>query len=346
MTRLTNLLNLPKNAGVIGPFIGVSILVVTVAVLVLQMTIRPWANDDYGSETHLNTKQELDGYTRTELTYLGTTSDGPQGWKPSDIARSASNGDAKFVESASGGLPSSSPATDAEAGFAIFVGYGCASCHGLDATGTNAGPSVTGTSERRLANMLEKGPKSMPAYGESHLLGADLDLIATFLGSLTEATPTPEPLVRLTATPFPQPTSTPAPLEPPKPTVPPTSTPVPTATLVPGAPTQTPAPATPTPEPTAIPEPTATPAPVDTARLDSAQTLFFDVGCDICHGELAEGGKDAPSLDDLTADEIRDFVREPQRPANSKFSEGMDPYDLGSLTEAELDEIIFFLLNK
>lgn len=337
MTKISNLLDLPKNAGVIGPFIGVAILVATVAILVLQMTIRPWATSDYGSETHLNTQEELNSYTRTELTYIGTTSDGPRGWVPSNIARAVENGDTKFVENALGGLPASSFANDADAGFAIFVGYGCASCHGLDATGTEAGPSVTGTSQRRLENMLEKGPKSMPAYGESHLLGADLTLIAEFLGSLAEATPTPEPAVRITATPFPQPTSTPAPLEP---TVAPTSTPVPTATLVPGAPTPTPAPPTPTPEPTATPEP------VDTARLDAAQTLFFDVGCDICHGELAEGGSDGPTIENLTAEEIRDFVRDPQRPADSKFSEGMDPYEIGDITEEELDEIIFFLLNK
>jgi mono/diheme cytochrome c family protein len=334
MSRLENLLNLPKNAGVIGPFIGVSILVVTVAVLVIQMTIRPWATDDYGSETHLNTKQGLDSYTRTELTYLGTTSDGPLGWQPSDVARSASNGDVKFVGSSSDGLASASNATDAEAGSAIFVGYGCASCHGLDATGTNAGPSVTGTSPRRLANMLEKGPKSMPVYGDSHLLGADLDLIAAFLGSLIEATPTPEPVARIKATPFPQPTTPPAPTQIPTPTA------VPVATLAPGVPTPTPAP------PTPIPEPTATPAPVDTARLDASQTLFFDVGCDICHGELAEGGSDGPTIENLTAEEIRDFVRDPQRPSDSKFSEGMDPYELGDLTEEELDEIIFFLLNR
>lgn len=309
VTKISNLLNLPKNAGVIGPFIGVVILIATVGVLVIQMTIRPWATLDYGSETHLNTQTDFDGYTRTELTYIGETSDSPLGWEPSDAARESSEG------------------------FAEYVGYGCASCHGTDGTGTIIGPSVTGTTARRLANMLEKGPKTMPIYADAHLVGADLDAIAAYLIGFPEATPTPEPVVRLTATPFPLPTATP------EPTVPPTPTAVPVPTLAPGAPTPTPMPPTPT------PEPTVTPAPVDTARLDDAQRLFFDVGCDICHSELAQGGSDGPAIEDLTAEEIREFVRDPQRPADSKFSEAMDPYDIGSLSEEELDEIIFFLLN-
>ena len=307
---MLNLLNLPKNAGIIGPFIGVIILVTTVLVLVVQMTIRPWATDDYGSQTHLSMVEELNGYTRTELTYIGDISEAPLGWEPSDHARASSEG------------------------YAEFVGYGCASCHGLDGKGSNSVPSVTGTSPRRLANMLEKGPKTMPAYADSHLVGADMDAIAAYLGSFAEATPTPEPIARVTATPFPMPTATAAPI------VAPTATPIPVATLAPGIPTPTPAPPTPT------TEPTATPAPVDTAHLENAQRLFFDVGCDICHGELAEGSSDGPTIEDLTADDIRNFVRDPQRPANSKFSEAMDPYDIGSLSEEELDEIIFFLLNR
>ncbi len=304
---MLNLLNLPKNAGVIGPFIGVVILFTTVLLLVVQMTIRPWATDDYGSETHLSMQEELHGYTRTELTYVDTLSAAPLGWEPSDIARASSEG------------------------YAEFVGYGCASCHGLDGKGSDSVPSVTGTTPRRLANMLEKGPKTMPAYADSHLVGADMDAIAAYLAGFAEATPTPEPIVRLTATPFPMPTATAAPV------AAPTATPVPVATLAPGAPTPTPSP---------TPEPTATPAPVDTAQLENAQRLFFDVGCDICHGELAEGSSDGPAIEDMTAEEIRDFVRDPQRPANSKFSEAMDPYDIDSLSEEELDEIVFFLLNR
>ena len=303
---MLNLLNLPKNAGVIGPFIGVVILLTTVLLLVVQMTIRPWATDDYGSETHLSMQEELNGYTRTELTYVDTVSAAPLGWEPSDIARASSEG------------------------YAEFVGYGCASCHGINGLGSASVPSVTGTSPRRLANMLESGPKTMPTYAESHLVGADMDAIAAYLGGLVEATPTPEPVVRLTATPFPMPTATAAPV------AAPTATPIPVATLAPGVPTPTPSP---------TPAPTATPEPVDTARLENAQRLFFDVGCDICHGELAEGSSDGPAIEDMTAEEIRDFVRDPQRPANSKFSEAMDPYDIGSLSEEELDEIIFFLLN-
>ncbi len=305
---MLDFLNLRKNAGIVGPFIGVLILLVTAVVLVVQVTLRPWATPDYGIETHFNTSSPMEGYTRTELTYLGEISDGPTGWVPSDFA-----------------------VASAEQGYANFVGYGCAGCHGIDGDGTASGPAVTGGTVRRITNLTRKGPKTMPAYGEAHLVGADLDSITAYLLSLPEATATPEPVVRLTATPFPRPTPTP------EPTVPPTPTAVPVDTPVPGA----------TPTATAVPPtPTPTPEPVDPVLLQAAQRLFFDVGCDICHGELARGDEGGPALEDLTAEEISDSVRDPQRPADSKYSEAMDPYDLMTLTEAELDEIIIFLLNR
>lgn len=297
--------------GIVGPFIGVVILITSVSVLLVQTTLRPWATPDYSFETHLNTSNDLDGYTRTELTYLGEISDGPVGWSPSKFAKSTSN-----------------------QGYAAYVGYGCAACHGNDGGGTPAGPSVTGGSVRRIENLTRSGPKSMPAFGELHLVGADLALIATFLSGQTEATVTPEPFVRLTATPFPFPTAIP------EPSVTPTPTAVPVDTPVPGAPTPTPEP--PTPTPTVVP----TQVPVDAVRLEAAQRLFFDVGCDICHGELAEGDEGGPVIEDLTAEEISNSVRDPLRPADSKFSEAMDPYDLMTLSESELDELIYFLLNR
>ena len=112
---------------------------------------------------------------------------------------------------------------------------------------------------------------------------------------------------------------------------------MPVATPIPGA----------SPTPTSVP-PTATPTrpAVDTARLDSARRLFLDVGCDICHGVAAEGTSSGPSIEDMTAQELADFIRNPQRPANSTYSEAMDAYSVMDLTEEELEEIIFFLLNK
>ncbi len=305
---MLDFLDLRQNAGILGPFIGVLVLLITAVVLVAQVTLRPWATPDYGIETHFNTSAPMEGYTRTELTYLDEISDGPIGWVPSEIAR-----------------------TSAEQGYANYVGYGCAGCHGINGDGTASGPSVTGGTVRRITNLTRKGPKTMPAYGEAHLVGADLDSITAYLLSMPEATATPEPVVRPTATPFPLPTPTP------EPTVPPTPTAVPVDTPVPGA----------TPTATAVPPtPTPTPEPVDPVLLQAAKLLFFDVGCDICHGEMAQGDEDGPALEDLTAEEIRDFVRDPQRPADSEYSEAMDPYDLMTLTEAELDEIIFFLLNR
>ncbi len=301
---MLNFLNRNRNAGIIGPAIGVVILITTVSVLVLVTTIRPWATDNYGRETHLNTSEELDGYTRTELAFVGDLSDGPDGWVPSEAAR-----ESEFP------------------GYAAYVGYGCASCHGTDGAGTVVGPSINGSSLRRIENLVRQGPKTMPGYAEAHLIGDDLELIAAYLTSRPEAPPTAEPVARATATPFPAPTATAAPVATPS---------GPAATVEPGA----------SPTPTSVPA-TATPTrpAVDTVRLAAAQRLFLDVGCDICHGELAKGADGGPTLEDLTAEEIRAFVRDPQRPANSRYSEAMDPYDVTSLSEEELDEIVFFLLN-
>ena len=296
---------LNKNAGIIGPITGVVILVTTVSILVLQMTIRPWATDDYGQNTHLNTTDEWKDYTRTDLTYVGDQSAGPDGWVPSELATQSQY-----------------------QGFAAFVAYGCASCHAIDGTGTTAGPSINGTSMRRLQNMVRKGPKSMPLYAEHHVSEAQLEAIAGYLMDRPEATPEPALVVRPTATPFPAPTAT---MEP---TAVPVATQGPQPTAIPGS-TATPVPPTPKPKPA-----------VDPAALVAAQRLFFDVGCDICHGEVGEGAKGGPSLEDLTAEQIRDFVRNPQRPAGSSYSEAMDAYDEASLSDAELDEIIFFLLNR
>jgi len=52
---------LSKNAGIIGPITGVVILVTTVSILVLQMTIRPWATDDYGQNTQLTSGMTTHG---------------------------------------------------------------------------------------------------------------------------------------------------------------------------------------------------------------------------------------------------------------------------------------------
>lgn len=297
--------NLSKHAGVIGPAIGVGVLVITILLLAVQATLRPWATDDYGSDTHLNTRDELNNYSRTSLTYVGDELAAPLGWMPSDAARDS-----------------------AYPGYAAYVGYGCAACHGLDGSGTAVGPSINGASERRINNLVRQGPKQMPGYDDAHIIPGDLDLIVSYLTGRPEAPPTPEPFVRPTATPFPVPTATAAP------TAVPTAVP---ATAVPGA------------SPTATaPAATATPpqAAVDTARLNKARILFLDVGCDICHGQAGEGGPDGPALEDMTADYIRDFVRDPQRPANSRYSEAMDPFDEMALSDEELSEIIYFLLNR
>lgn len=294
---------LRRNSGILGPLSGILILCVTAGVLIVQITLRPWADPNYAADTHLNTADPKDGYSRSVLANLGGISGDPEGWEPSHFAR-----------------------TSISQGYASYVGFGCASCHGLNGEGTRTGPPVAGSSLRRVENIVRQGPKGMPEYTDVHLVDADLDVIAAYLLSLPEVPETPEPVLLPTATPFPLPTATPAP------------TVAPSASPVPGA----------SPTPTGIPPtPTPTREPVDSARLQSAQRLFIDVGCDICHGESAQGtAKGGPALEDLTADEIRTFVRNPERPSDSPYSEAMDPYDEMKLTPQELEEIIFFLLNN
>lgn len=274
-------------------------------VLIFQITLRPWAGADTGTDTHLNLSDPTPGYTRSELALLGDPELAPAGWVKSQAA-----------------LDSDTP------GFAGYVAYGCASCHGLDGRGTVSGPPVGGSSERRVNTLTRKGPGGMPAYDNVHLTDVDLDAIVAFIAGVEEVPEPDETLAVLSATPFP--TATP----PPSPTPLPSPTPAPTATPLPAG--------QPSPTPTLEPTPVPTPDPV---RLTSARTLFIDVGCDICHGANALGDEGGPTLEDLVPDDIRDAVRLPERDPDSIYPEGMSEYLLSELSEAELDEIVFYLKN-
>lgn len=276
---------------------GVAVIVLTALLLIVVMTLRPWARPDARANTHNNIGDLSADYDRTRLAFLGEESGAPEPWKPP-----------------------AGPAEDSD-GLVAFVGYGCASCHGIDGKGTPAGPPVAGNEIRRIETLTRKGPKGMPAYDEFHLAAPRLSAVAGYVAALAEA-PAPTPTTAPVATPYP--TSTP----------PPTATPTPTATPLP--------PDAPTPTPTATPTPTPTPDPV---RLKESQDVYMLVGCDLCHGANAEGVEDGPGLAGLTADEIRSFIREPVRPSDSQYSEEMDPYTEADLSDDELEAIIYFLLN-
>ena len=275
--------------------------------LVFMVVLRPWASPDKSYETHLNLGDLSPGYTRSGLAYIGELAEGPEGW-----------------------MPASHFADVESRGEAAFVGFGCASCHDTDGSGTAGGPGIAGSSIRRINTLTRDGPGGMPAYGESFLRESDLDEIADYIVSLPEVPEHLIPVPAPTATPFP--TATPIPL--------PTATPMPTPTpLPPGAPTPIP---TPTPVPEATPAPTATPNPV---RLAASQKLYIDVGCDLCHGVNGEGGSDGPALGDQPAAEISEMIRDPQRSPDSKYPEPMSDYTVDELSGAEMEEIIYYLLN-
>lgn len=223
----------------------------------------------------------------------------------------------------SGRVPSQEALSAANQGQADYIGYGCANCHNINGSGGFAAPAVTGDSARRVTTLVRQGPGNMPAYTKAALSDADLNAIAAYIASLPQQpTPTPGP-VTPTATPWPSPTATPSPI------------PSPTATPIPGA----------TPTPTLVP-PTPTPTP-DAARLKAAKQLFRNVGCDLCHGEQAEGTRSGPALagQGLTPSKIESFVRDPKAPPNSKYSKPMKPFSKSDLSDKELQEIIYYILN-
>ena len=162
-----------------------------------------------------------DGYGRTAVSFVDTDPGAPLGWNPA------------------------ADSEESEAGLALYVGRGCASCHGLSGEGTASGPPVLGASARRIGKLTRDGPGGMPAYHESEMSDDDLDAVASFVAALGPApTETPEQGTP-TATPWPSPT--------PSPTVTPTST----ATPEPGA----------TATPVLTPSPTAEPTPTPKPRL-------------------------------------------------------------------------------
>ncbi len=243
------------------PTLGIGAVLLTALLLVFQVTLRPWANADSSWDTHLNLRTPPDGYTRTTLSYVSAGVGAPVGWEPLPA-------------------PASAPVSQ---GQLDYVGYGCASCHGVYGTGTAAAPPVAGSSVRRSTTLTRQGPGGMPAYDEAHLRGASLETIAEYVLSLPEQD-RPAPLVA----------------------------------------------------------PSPTPDPV---RLQAAQLLFVDVGCDLCHAEDAMGTEEGPALNDLTAQEVQDFVRDPVRPPDSTYPKEMKAYGLDKLLDEELEELIFYLSN-
>ncbi len=278
-----------------------SVLVLTVGgALIMVVTLRPWASANEAYDTHFNIKEGVpDSYSRTTLTWIEDTPGAPSAWEHT------------------------SRVGDPAPGYVLYVGHGCAACHGLAGEG-GVGSPLLGDAERKYNNVVRDGTGGMPTYHQVDLTDKELADIVSYVQSLGPE-PTETPVVaKPTATPYPTATPTPAP------TATPTPTPVPGATPTP----------TPSPTPT-VPKPALSPA-----ELKAAQQLFADVGCDICHGPSADGGTKGPKLTGFTADEIIKSVRDGKRSPDSKYPREMEAYDLNKLTDQELDQLIKFLLSK
>jgi mono/diheme cytochrome c family protein len=140
-------------------------IMVLVAVGLVILLIR-------GPETHHNF--DPDGYTRSPVAYL----------------------DAAYVYPGPGLISDGALTGDAVAdGRALFLKLGCAGCHGLDAQGAASARSPAFATRQWLGTVVRTGlPGGMPAYAESDLSDADLDIIQAFLldarDALADETPT------------------------------------------------------------------------------------------------------------------------------------------------------------
>lgn len=121
-------------------------------------------------ETHANVRPE--GFDRTPIGYVGDA-----------------------VPFAGIGLQDPGAATSADPitrGRLLFLGYGCATCHGLTTQGGVVGPDLD-LEELFLDDfrpLLRSGPGGMPAFTEEILSDDDLDTIYAFLKALRKGAAT------------------------------------------------------------------------------------------------------------------------------------------------------------
>ena len=140
------------------PVSGAVAIVAVASVLIVGITLRPWASTDSGWRTELNLLHTApDDYHRTALT---TVEDEPslESWRTR------------------GGLLQTTP--DGQ-GSLPYVGYGCASCHGLQGQGGPVGDDLSDASPSDVRKALKKGPKGMPQF--DFLSAEEVEALVSFL---------------------------------------------------------------------------------------------------------------------------------------------------------------------
>lgn len=122
-------------------------------------------------ETHSNVRPE--GFDRTPISYVG-----------------------EEIPFAGIGLADRGLATDADPstrGRILYLGHGCATCHGLASKGGVVGPALD-LEELFLDDfrpLVRSGPGGMPAFTEEILSQDDLDSIYAFLKAMRQGASSP-----------------------------------------------------------------------------------------------------------------------------------------------------------
>jgi mono/diheme cytochrome c family protein len=114
---------------------------------------------------------------------------------------------ALFLCLVSGGVAFAQPDTDLARGQELYISNGCVSCHGPTAEGIATFPALVGQSADGVRTQVRTPRGYMPAFAESRLNDADLDLIAGWIVSLAadsdsaDAEPAETPIAAATPAP-------------------------------------------------------------------------------------------------------------------------------------------------
>jgi len=71
-------------------------------------------------------------------------------------------------------------------GRALFFGYGCASCHGLQGQGGPVGKDLSKSDAEEISTEIRRGPKTMPAFASGVLSDSDIEKLIAFLESAND----------------------------------------------------------------------------------------------------------------------------------------------------------------
>jgi len=86
------------------------------------------------------------------------------------------------------------PAGTTATGSEVYLNAGCSACHGLNAEGTDVGPSVAGHTVEQVHQQVRSPLAQMPAYSEAQLSEEDLDQVAGYLAGLESMEEHAEPV--------------------------------------------------------------------------------------------------------------------------------------------------------